>query len=72
MPDPEGEQVAMAGYDPNRVSLRALEKALGRYANDEISAEEIGTVAERLTREERQADLDRQDMLDWMEKHSLG
>jgi hypothetical protein len=71
-PWPEGEAVALAGYDPNRVSLTALRKAELMWTAGEIPAREIRATAERLTQEERATDLERQDYLDWMAKHSLG
>jgi hypothetical protein len=71
-PDPAAEQVALAGLDPNRVSLPALQRAELMWSAGEIPAAAIRSTAERLTVEEREQDLARQDFLDWMARHSLG
>jgi hypothetical protein len=69
----EAEQVALAGFDPDRVSLWAAWKAELMWTAGEIPHNaSIRATAERLTIEERERDLARQDYLDWMEKHSLG
>jgi hypothetical protein len=68
VPDPEGEEVALSGFDPNRVSLSALRRAERMWSAGEIRAEEIPAVAERLTQEEQETLLARQEFMDYLER----
>lgn len=73
--DPEGRQdalealkVAWEGCDPAKVSYQALMKAHGLWGAGEIRASQIRETAERLTAEELEEDLARQEFMDEMEK----
>jgi hypothetical protein len=68
VPDPEAEEVALAGLNPKRVSLSALRRAELMWSNGDIPAEAIATVAERLTVEEIDEMIARQEFMDYLER----
>lgn len=70
--DPERELVARMGYDPRRVTLRGLERALALESDGSVPASEWARTVERLSAGARRGDVERRLFRSWIDGSARG